>query len=95
MRTRSVTFRSLPRPLDHTTMSLPFRIPAERALSGERDDTARADDAWAARLAEIVRELLPDMRRRAPHLSERALLAAVERIATHRLADEQLAHRSW
>jgi hypothetical protein len=35
------------------------------------------------------------MRRRAPHLSDAALLQAVERIAAHRLADEELAHRSW
>jgi hypothetical protein len=51
--------------------------------------------ARTERLDELVRELLPVMRRRAPHLSEAALLEAVARIAAHRLADEELAHRSW
>jgi hypothetical protein len=54
-----------------------------------------AEEARDERLAELVRELLPAMRRRAPHLSEPALLEAVARIAAHRLADEELAHRSW
>jgi hypothetical protein len=35
------------------------------------------------------------MRRRAPHLAEPALIVAVERIAANRLADEELAQRSW
>jgi hypothetical protein len=52
-------------------------------------------EARAERLAELVRDLLPAMRRRAPHLSDSALLEAVTRIAAHRLADEELAHRSW
>jgi hypothetical protein len=51
--------------------------------------------ARSTRLAELVRELLPAMRRRAPHLPESALHEAVERIAAHRLADEELAQRSW
>jgi RNA polymerase-interacting CarD/CdnL/TRCF family regulator len=67
-------------------------------MPGVRDATdpaTSARDDREARLAEIVRALLPEMRRRAPHLSERSLLEAVERIAAHRLADEELAHRSW
>lgn len=80
-------------------MSLPLSLPVafrpDRSPSPVGDATDARASAWAERLAEIFHELLPVMRRRAPHLSERALLAAVERIATHRLADEQLAHRSW
>jgi hypothetical protein len=60
-----------------------------------RDAPDPAAQARAERLAELVRELLPAMRRRAPHLSEAALLEAVARIAAHRVADEELAHRSW
>jgi hypothetical protein len=51
--------------------------------------------ARSIRLAELARELLPAMRRKAPHLSDSALFEAVERIAAHRLADEELAQRSW
>ncbi len=76
-------------------MSLPLPLLPDPSTPSDRDATDPVADAWEARLREIVRELLPAMRRRAPHLSERALLAAVERIATHRLADEQMAHRSW
>jgi hypothetical protein len=64
-------------------------------MPGLQDAADSEAHARAQRLAELVRELLPAMRRRAPHLSETALLQAVERIAAHRLADEELAHRSW
>jgi len=77
-------------------MSLPVPLYPPRPTPGFQD--AAADPhaaAREARLAELVTELLPAMRRRAPHLSEPALLAAVARIAAHRLADEELAHRSW
>jgi hypothetical protein len=75
-------------------MSLPLPLYPDRPTPGLRDadPVAMAGDT---RLAELVRELLPAMRRRAPHLSDSALLEAVERIAAHRLADEELAHRSW
>jgi aminoglycoside N3'-acetyltransferase len=64
-------------------------------MPGLRDLPDPATDVRVERLAELVRELLPAMRRRAPHLSDAALLQAVERIAAHRLADEELAQRSW
>jgi hypothetical protein len=76
-------------------MSLPISLLPDRPTPGVRDATDPVARARAERLAEIVRELLPVMRPRAPHLSESALLEAVERIAAHRLADEELAHRSW
>jgi aminoglycoside N3'-acetyltransferase len=76
-------------------MSLPISLLPDRPTPGVRDATDPVAQARAERLAEIVRELLPAMRSRAPHLSESALLEAVERIAAHRLADEELAHRSW
>jgi hypothetical protein len=75
-------------------MSLPLSLVPDRPTPGARDADPAAQ-ARAERLAEIVRELLPQMRRRAPHLAEPALLEAVERIAAHRLADEELAQRSW
>jgi hypothetical protein len=75
-------------------MSLPLSLLPDRPSPGVRDADPAAQ-ARAERLAEIVRELLPQMRRRAPHLSEPVLLEAVERIAAHRLADEELAQRSW
>jgi hypothetical protein len=75
-------------------MSLPLSLSPDRPTQGLQDPDHAAHER-AARLAELVRELLPAMRRRAPHLSETALLEAVERIAAHRLADEELAHRSW
>ena len=75
-------------------MSLPLSLLPDRPTPGLRDADPVADPR-AERLSELVRELLPAMRRRAPHLSESALLAAVERIAAHRLADEELAQRSW
>jgi hypothetical protein len=76
-------------------MSLPLPLFPDRPTPGVRDATDSAAQAREERLAELVRELLPAMRRRAPHLSERALAEAVERIAAHRLADEELAHRTW
>ena len=76
-------------------MSLPLPLYPDRPSPGDRDGTDPVAQARADRLREIVRELLPAMRRRAPHLSEPALYEAVERIAAHRLADEELAQRSW
>lgn len=76
-------------------MSLPIPLFPALPTPGVRDATDPVAQARAERLAEIVRELLPAMRRRAPHLSETALLDAVDRIAAHRLADEELAQRSW
>lgn len=76
-------------------MSLPIPLFPDRASPGSGDAPNASADGRVARLAELVREMLPAMRRRAPHLSEAALLDAVERIAAHRLADEELAHRSW
>jgi hypothetical protein len=76
-------------------MSLPLPLYPDRPMPGLRDVPDPAAVAQAERLAVLVRELLPAMRRRAPHLSDAALLEAVERIAAHRLADEELAHRSW
>lgn len=76
-------------------MSLPIPLFPDRPTPGAQDTTDSAMDARTARLAELVREMLPVLRRRAPHLSETALRDAVERIAAHRLADEELAHRSW
>lgn len=76
-------------------MSLPLPLYPDRPTPGFRDLPDPVAQARAERLDELVRELLPVMRRRAPHLSETALLEAVARIAAHRLADEELAHRSW
>jgi aminoglycoside N3'-acetyltransferase len=76
-------------------MSLPLPFHADRPTPGVRDGADAAAQTRSSRLAELVRELLPAMRRRAPHLSEPALYQAVERIAAHRLADEELAQRSW
>jgi hypothetical protein len=76
-------------------MSLPLTLYSDRPTPGLRDASDPVAQAQAERLAELVRELTPAMRRRAPHLSDAALLQAVERIAAHRLADEELAHRSW
>jgi hypothetical protein len=76
-------------------MSLPLPLYPDRPTPGARDDADPVAQARADRLGELVRELLPAMRRRAPHLSEPALYEAVERIAAHRLADEELAQRSW
>jgi hypothetical protein len=76
-------------------MSLPLPLYPDRPTPGVHDGADPAATARAHRLAELVRELLPAMRRRAPHLSEPALYEAVERIAAHRLADEELAQRSW
>lgn len=76
-------------------MSLPLPLHPDRPMQGVRDATDPVAEARAERRAELVRELLPVMRRSAPHLSERALLEAVERIAAHRQADEELAHRTW
>jgi hypothetical protein len=80
-------------------MSLPIPLFPDRPTPGDPDpagpDSAISVTSARARLRELMRELLPEMRRRAPHLSEQALLEAVERIAAHRLADEELAHRSW
>ena len=76
-------------------MSLPLPLYPARPTPGVRDATDPAAHGREVRFAELVRELLPVMRRTAPHLSERALLEAVERIAAHRLADEELAHRTW
>ena len=76
-------------------MSLPLPFYLSRPTPGVQDGADPAANARADRLAELVRELLPEMRRRAPHLSETALCQAVERIAAHRLADEELAQRSW
>ena len=75
-------------------MSLPLSLSPDRPTQGLQDADSAANER-AVRLAELVRELLPAMRRRAPHLCETALLEAVQRIAAHRLADEELAHRSW
>ena len=75
-------------------MSLPLSLLPDRPTPALRDADPVAQ-ARAERLSELVRELLPAMRRRAPHLSDSALLEAVERIAAHRLADEELAQRSW
>lgn len=75
-------------------MTLPLPLFSDRPMTGHQDADPAANGR-DARLAELVSELLPAMRRRAPHLSETALLEAVERIAAHRLADEELAHRSW
>jgi hypothetical protein len=90
-----VTFAALPRPVEHTPMSLPLPLHPHRPMPGLRDLPDPVTDVRVERLAELVRELLPAMRRRAPHLSDAALLEAVQRIAAHRLADEELAHRSW
>jgi hypothetical protein len=90
-----VTFAALPRPVEHTPMSLPLPLYPDRPIPGLQDVPDTAAQARQERLAELVRELLPAMRGRAPHLSDSALLQAVERIAAHRLADEELAHRSW
>jgi len=76
-------------------MSLPLSLYPDRPTPGVRDATDPVAQARADRMAEIVRELLPAMRRRASHLSEAALLDAVDRIAAHFLADEELAQRSW
>ena len=76
-------------------MSLPLPLYPNRPMPGVRDATDPVAQARTERLAELVGEMLPAMRRRAPHLSETALLDAVERIAAHRLADEELAQRSW
>jgi hypothetical protein len=76
-------------------MSLPAPFFSDHPMSGVRDAIDPMAAARAERLAELVRDLLPAMRHRAPHLSDHALLAAVERIAAHRLADEELAQRSW
>ena len=76
-------------------MSLPLPFYPDRPTPGVRDVADPAAQARTDRLAELVREMLPAMRRRAPHLSDTALVEAVERIAAHRLADEELAHRSW
>jgi DNA-binding MurR/RpiR family transcriptional regulator len=76
-------------------MSLPLPLYPARPTLGVRDATDPVAPGREERLAELVRELLPEMRRTAPHLSERALHEAVERIAAHRLADEELAHRTW
>ena len=76
-------------------MSLPLPRLPHRLTTTSRDASDPVATAREERLAELVRELLPVMRRRAPHLSDSALLEAVERIAAHRLADEELAHRSW
>ena len=76
-------------------MSLPLSLHPDRSTPGARDATDPVAHARAERLAVVVRELLPSMRRRAPHLPEPVLLEAVERIAAHRLADEELAQRSW
>jgi hypothetical protein len=76
-------------------MSLPLPLYPDRPTPGLQDASDPVAQARDERLAELVREMLPAMRRRAPHLSETALLQAVERIAAHRLADEELAHRSW
>lgn len=88
-----MTFAELPRPVEHTTMSLPFplhsRHPAPR--TGDASDLV----ARAGRLAELVRELLPLVRRQEPHLSEAALVETAEQIAANRLADEELARRTW
>lgn len=89
-----MTFLPQPRPVEHTTMSLPLPLSADRPM-GFRDATDPVAQARTERLAELVRELLPAMRRAAPHLSEHALFEAVQRIAAHRLADEELAHRTW
>lgn len=90
-----MTFLALPRPVEHTPMSLPLPLYPDRPAPGLRHASDSAGPTRADRLAELVREMLPAMRQRAPHLSETALLEAVERIAAHRLADEELAHRSW
>lgn len=90
-----MTFPEQPRPVEHTTMSLPLPFYPDRPMPGVRDATDPAAQARAERLAELVCELLPAIRRVAPHLSELALSEAVERIAAHRLADEELAHRTW
>ena len=76
-------------------MSLPIRLLSERPTPGASESPTPLANARSERLAELIRELLPAMRRRASHLSEQALLDAVERIAAHRLADEELAQRSW
>ena len=76
-------------------MSLPVRLLPDRPTPGVPESPAPLANARSERLAELIRELLPAMRRRASHLSEQALLDAVERIAAHRLADEELAQRSW
>ena len=76
-------------------MSRPLPLYSDRPTPGLHHPSDLSPEARETRLAELVRELLPVMRQRAPHLSETALLEAVERIAAHRLADEELAHRSW
>lgn len=76
-------------------MSLPAQLFPDRPMPGAPDAIDPVASARAERQAEIVRELLPLMRSRAPHLSDHVLLDAVERIAAHRLADEELAQRSW
>jgi hypothetical protein len=75
-------------------MSLPLTLYPDRPTPGVRAPATLAE-AGASRLGELVREVLPAMRRHAPHLPDSALLDAVERIAAHILADEELAHRSW
>ena len=77
------------------SLPLPLSLLSDGPPTGPREASDPVANARAARLAELVRELLPAMRRRASHLSERALADAVERIAAHRLADEELAHNSW
>jgi hypothetical protein len=76
-------------------MSLPLPLYPDRPAPGIRGQTGPGAPTRTDRLAELVRELLPRMRRRAPHLAEPALVVAVERIAANRLADEELAQRSW
>lgn len=76
-------------------MSLPLQLLPDRPSPGVRDATHPVAHSWTERLGELVRLLLPVMRRRAPHLPEPALLAAVDRIAGQLLADEELAQRSW
>ncbi len=78
-------------------MALPLSLPVPlaRPLSGVSDALDPVARSRAERWAELIGELLPAMRRRAPHLEEPALLEAVERIAAHRLADEELAEHSW
>ena len=76
-------------------MALPLPVSLARPLPGAGDALDPVTRSRAERWAELVGELLPAMRRRAPHLEESALLEAVERIAAHRLADEELAEHSW
>lgn len=76
-------------------MSHPLQLLPDRPSPGVRDATQPVAHSWTERLGEIVRVLLPVMRRSAPHLAELALLAAVVRLAGQLLADEELAQRSW